>query len=607
MGWVVPAGLLERPAKDELRNVDRSDCALAVDDALRRLASQESRCRLVAGAVAREFLDRRAHHRLGFVRVGDYTRERLSWSARELQETARTVAALDSLPHIAAAFRWGKLSWTKVRLLTGVVSAADELEWLAEADGRTVRALAARIRSTRSDDPASTSPDADDTIEGEPMVRFNIRCPRRVCAAWRYVVELAGRMSGARIPMWRAAEAIAGEGISGALSSAAPRSAAPDAVAGDANTAWSRDDARCGSSRPLRTSDICLDTARDRFPALDWTVVREAIPEDVTALAQGLAELDAVTLDARLRAVVRCIRSVDWQVGRLLRLCFDLRLYLPMGFSSREEYVRERLGISTSKARMLVAVERHTWRVPALMDAYRDGELSALQALTLAPILDEPVARAWLQRSGDVTLRRLWDEVTWALDVRDAATRWSPIAPPALGSPLPRPERQMRAPGPWEDCVATVTFVGPLSGIALFRSAISAFRVAGEPDWRAFERLIDHARAEWLAQPRHRDPIFERDGWRCTVPACTSRCNLHDHHIQWRSRGGNNAQDNRSTVCAGHHLHGIHAGFIATSGHAPHAIHWQLGVARGRPPFLELLGDTYLMRAKGGAAANAIR
>jgi hypothetical protein len=274
-----------------------------------------------------------------------------------------------------------------------------------------------------------------------------------------------------------------------------------------------------------------------------------------------------------------------------------------MGFSSREEYVRERLGISTAKARMLVAVERHTWRTPALMDAYRNGELSALQALALAPIVDEPVAHAWLQRSGNVTLRRLWDEVNWALDVRDAATRWSPIAPPALGSPLPRPERQMRAPGPWEDCVATVTFVGPRSVVALFRSAISAFRVAGEPDWRAFERLIDHARVEWLAQPRHRDPIFERDGWRCTVPACNSRSTLHDHHLQWRSRGGNNAQDNRTTVCAGHHLHGVHAGFIAASGHAPHAIHWQLGIARRRPPFLELLGDTYVKRS---AAANAV-
>ena len=44
------------------------------------------------------------------------------------------------------------------------------------------------------------------------------------------------------------------------------------------------------------------------------------------------------------------------------------------------------------------------------------------------------------------------------------------------------------------------------------------------------------------------------------MPACSARRNLHDHHLLFRSRGGGNARDNRITVCAWHHLRGIHQG-----------------------------------------------
>jgi hypothetical protein len=101
--------------------------------------------------------------------------------------------------------------------------------------------------------------------------------------------------------------------------------------------------------------------------------------------------------------------------------------------------------------------------------------------------------------------------------------------------------------------------------------------------------------AEWEAQPRHRDRVFERDGWRCAVPACSARRNLHDHHVLFRSRGGGNARDNRITVCAWHHLRGIHGGIVHAWGEAPHGLTWELGLAAGRPPLLRVAaGDVYL-------------
>jgi hypothetical protein len=144
-----------------------------------------------------------------------------------------------------------------------------------------------------------------------------------------------------------------------------------------------------------------------------------------------------------------------------------------------------------------------------------------------------------------------------------------------------------------EICDAEIRFTGPASVVALLRDVLDAFADPYEPRWRALERVLRHVITHWESMPRHPDPVFARDGWRCTVPACSSRRNLHDHHVRFRSRGGDNRRDNRTTVCAAHHLHGIHAGTIHASGTAPDAIEWQLGVRPGGPPYLSFIGDRY--------------
>jgi hypothetical protein len=138
---------------------------------------------------------------------------------------------------------------------------------------------------------------------------------------------------------------------------------------------------------------------------------------------------------------------------------------------------------------------------------------------------------------------------------------------------------------------AEIRFTGPASVVALFRDALDVYARPGELRWVAVERLLARVTADWEAEPRHRDPVFARDGWRCSVPGCSGRRNLHDHHLRFRSHGGGNERDNRLTVCAAHHLHGIHAGVIRAWGRAPAAVHWELGVRTGAAPFLEYVGD----------------
>jgi len=141
---------------------------------------------------------------------------------------------------------------------------------------------------------------------------------------------------------------------------------------------------------------------------------------------------------------------------------------------------------------------------------------------------------------------------------------------------------------------AEVRFRAPQTVAGLFRGAVRAYTRPGEPPWMGLERLLRHARAEWLAQPRHRDPIFERDGWRCAVPACGARASLHDHHIVYRSRGGANAYLNRVSICAAHHLRGIHGMRIRVEGVAPDDLTWEIGLRRPHPPLMRTHGDRYL-------------
>ena len=51
-------------------------------------------------------------------------------------------------------------------------------------------------------------------------------------------------------------------------------------------------------------------------------------------------------------------------------------------------------------------------------------------------------------------------------------------------------------------------------------------------------------------------------------------------------QGGGNERENRITLCAWHHLRGVHAGRVRASGDAPHGITWEIGVHAGRRPLI---------------------
>ena len=106
-------------------------------------------------------------------------------------------------------------------------------------------------------------------------------------------------------------------------------------------------------------------------------------------------------------------------------------------------------------------------------------------------------------------------------------------------------------------------------------------------DGEVFDTLLDGALLAWtLRDPRapRPDPVIARDGYRCMVPGCTSRRNLQDHHVEFRSAGGSDEPDNRVTLCAFHHLRCLHAGFLRIAGRAPDELVFELGVRAGAAP-----------------------
>src|SRR5438094_2041102 len=176
-----------------------------------------------------------------------------------------------------------------------------------------------------------------------------------------------------------------------------------------------------------------------------------------------------------------------------------------------------------TRARALVRLERAAVMSEPFARAYRTGALSWVKAGILVPLVScDPLGRfmedwvAWAER---VTVRRLRDDVEWALALEQTdpvAFRRSGGLPPdreigaaprdaggeAGGDPLPPPlEREIGAP-PRESAEETcsVRFFGPADIVQLFRAVLCTVRRVMERDTgrlptagQALGAMLDHA------------------------------------------------------------------------------------------------------------------
>jgi hypothetical protein len=442
-----------------------------------------------------------------------------------------------------------------------------------------------------ADASSDGSPD-DEDLDGEPAENVAIRCPQSVRLLWWETLRLSSRVAGCELAAWQSVECIAAEGLS--------ESGWPD----EAFTVpwmqhvygWPRRRRVPAEGVASTAPDACNPRARAQ--------------RDHLARMRARAETKtAEHLDRSMREIVARMQEIDADLGMLLCRMADARLHRRLGHDDLGAYCRNALGISTRKVRALIAIERMRRRTGSrITSAYRSGELSWHRCLVLLPVLTEATAEAWVERARQVTARRLADEVMWSRMACDAGLLPVP-APPQLGARLETDFHsfvQIRGRSASGDSNAgafgaalldaEIRFRAPASVAAMLRAAMFARLRPGEPVWVGLLRLLEHVRSYWSALPKHRDPIFARDGWRCSVPGCSSRRNLHDHHVEFRSQGGGNEQDNRVAVCASHHQHGIHRGVIRVTGNAGIGLDWALGCRQESGPLLRISGrgETYM-------------
>jgi 5-methylcytosine-specific restriction endonuclease McrA len=123
-----------------------------------------------------------------------------------------------------------------------------------------------------------------------------------------------------------------------------------------------------------------------------------------------------------------------------------------------------------------------------------------------------------------------------------------------------------------------------LLGVAI-RAARKAERKWISPS-QCLRRIAEHCIAVWKPLLKQRNTVqakvVKRDKGLCQVPGC-SRPAAHAHHIVHRSQGGSDDPSNLVSLCAAHHLHGVHGGHIRVTGKAPDQLQWELGLRLRSP------------------------
>ena len=581
----------------DLAGVAQPDGLMALDRALAALCRERGPLRAALARIAARLVALSAWERLGYARLSDYAVERLGLSARWVRSLALVGEAFRVYPRLEDALATGTLGWTKVRLLASLPRGEDELEWIARARRLTAEQLSKTVRAV---DRGSLEAGA---LDGEAVSRvFEVRCSPEVRWKWHGVRGVASRVAGRAVPLSEAAELIAAEVLSGL----------------PVDEVWEKEACdEAGASWNLPSESVEDVTAADsaglaeRASALpDQPMAHRRVYGPLEALLVGLEDADAFELDARLRRVVTMEQRLEARLGPLLARVWGRWLHRALGYRTREAYARERLGMDPTRARALVRLEHAAVASEPFALAYRSGALSWVKADLLVPLVKaDPLGRFiedWVAWARQVTVRRLREDVEWALTLEDTdpgAFRQNGGLPAEsrgdreIGAQKKEPEKVSVAPASASDHAETssVRFFAPADVVQFFRAVLCTVRRRMEvhsgrlpTEGDALGVMLDYAFSCWGVGDKvpAEHQVFARDGWQCKVPGCTSMQNLHSHHIIFSSKGGSDDPSNRVSLCAFHHLRGVHAERIRCSGTAPGGLTWQIGVRAGQAPLV---------------------
>jgi hypothetical protein len=214
-----------------------------------------------------------------------------------------------------------------------------------------------------------------------------------------------------------------------------------------------------------------------------------------------------------------------------------------------------------------------------------EREIGAAARSLSEPVISGDMTGGDVSAAGDREIgapARSDEEDAWAATI--AATRLTERGSGAGGREIGAAAREdglhSHHPEPLKsapDEVCWARFFGPPDVVQLFRAVLCTVR-------RRIEQETGRLPTAGAALGVMLDHVLS--SWRCAVPGCTSLQNLHEHHVRFRSAGGGDALDNRITLCAFHHLRGVHAGLLRCVGRAPDGLRWEMGIRPGVTPLL---------------------
>ncbi len=586
---------------------------LALDAILRRLAGARSRLLPASARAAREIVASQAWFVFGYARATDFARERWGRTGRWLHDRASLGDVFRCFPRLEQAVTGedGEPPIGSVAaLLIGRVATADTLDhWIARARRLTVRALRAEVSR------ASGTPDESDAVA------CTLRMPAPVRVAFEATLDLHRAVVGRNASVAEFLEALIAESAPGALENepvhsgaiaVSPPSFRNPRIAGS-------DERPLYSSPALRAALDCLARAER------WT---NDTSLDAVAGLPRLAQLEGA-----IRELLQLEDEIETHIGALLSELDDHRAWRSFHCDGVAAYAESYLGLSRTTAWRRASIVRRLRGLHEVQRAYLEGSIGieAADAIqrALGPHAAIATQREWLARARNATFKRLQDDVTIASRQRLLEAQCAP--PPsdeiwqqsqrripgrglaevigagcrvldAITTRTSRPDVFLQVYLPLElgrdfgaaieerrfalACQAADLDAMPVQTAARVRPSLriaSALRrrCAGVAPWVGLLALLEEYACTWDISPRRAgDATYERAGYRCEAPGCTSRRNLEAHHVRYRSRGGPSDPENLACLCRMHHQMGEHDGRARVRGRAPLGMVWRLGVPR---------------------------
>ena len=587
---------------------------LAIDSVLRRLAAARSRLLPASAQAADEIVAGKAWFLFGYARASDFARERWGRTGRWLQDRAALGERFRCFPALARAVTGedGEPPLGSVAaLLVGRAATAENLEhWIARARQLTVRALRAELSRTHA------IPDEPDAVV------VTVRLPGPIRVAFEETLELHRAVVGSQSSVAEFVEALIADA---ALGFAREPSHVDAGVASKSSAlAFQRRRIEARDEKPLFASPAFRQCARLSRP-------RRALGRRHTHRSCERVERSA-HLERVVSELLRLEDEIETRIGELLSELDEHRAWRSFNCEGVSAYGETYLGLSHTTAWRRTSIVRRLRGLTEVRRAYLEGAIGIEAADDDSARLGWSLPASRSSRNGSPGLApRLRNDSSTKNRLRcvngsSRDSRRFPRAMPSGTASLRRiPGRGLAAViGAGCRVLDTFTTNGSNPDVFLclglppetardFQAAIeiqrravaeqaehldeipvqlaararpslriaSALRRkhAGVPAWVGLLALLEEFVFTWDVSPhRAGEATYERAGYRCEAPGCTSRRNLERHHIVYRSRRGTSDSDNLLCLCRMHHQQGEHGRQARCRGKAPLGVVWRLGV-----------------------------